>query len=106
MTRKYYEVGIIHTGSSDGERFSQFHDEIKIFETAHEVTEWLKKEYDFEIQRTVMYHADNMPCGYVFAFENADLSHVPVERWQQKDWVNISRISAEDAFEEIEYEVS
>jgi hypothetical protein len=105
MTRKYYEVGIIHTGSSDGERFSQFHDETKIFETAHEVTEWLKENYS-SAKRNDMYITDTEQCGYVYEFENADWSHSPVERWQQKDWVNIDKIEAENAFEEIAYEVS
>jgi hypothetical protein len=105
MIRKYYEVDIICTGEIDGERkFSRFDDETKIFETAYEVTEWLKKQYG-SAKRSIMYHADSIPCGYVYKFENADWSHSPVEHWQQEDWVNISRIEAETVFEEIAYEV-
>ena len=53
-----------------------------------------------------MYYAEGKPCGYVYKFENADYSHSPVERWQQEDWVNISKIKADNAFKEIEYEIS
>lgn len=105
MTLHYYEVDIVSTGSSDGEKFSQFNDETKVFETAREVTEWLKENYS-SAKRNIMYYAEGKPCGYVYKFENADYSHSPVERWQQEDWVNISKIKADNAFKEIEYEIS
>lgn len=105
MIRKYYEVDIIYTGSSDGKEFSMFDERTKIFATVDEITEWLKEEYGLVKQRTVMYCADNIPCGYVYTFENADWSHAPVEHWQQRDWVSISKICAEEAFEEVKYEI-
>jgi hypothetical protein len=104
MIRHYYEVDIISTGSTDGEQFSRFDDETKIFETAYEVTEWLKKQYG-SAKRNIMWQTDLNACGYVYKFENSDWSHSPVESWQQEDWVNISKIEAESAFEEIAYEV-
>lgn len=32
-------------------------------------------------------------CGYVFCFRNADLSHSPVERWLQQDWVEFLQVT-------------
>jgi hypothetical protein len=114
MTRIYYEADIIHTSSDDGDKFYQTGEETKVFDSAKDITDWLKKMYDCsnvwlkncEVKRSIMYYGENsIPCGYVFEFEDADYSHAPVVKWIQRDWVSFSKIVAEDAFKEVAYEV-
>ena len=103
----YYEMVITCEGSSDGEEFSVFDDKTKIFMTAGEAKEWLKKYYGNtdKVKRMQMYRGDGEPCGYIFEYENADWSHSPVEKWIQRDWVTVEKCHAEYAFEEIKYEI-
>lgn len=91
---EYYEIYIRCTGSNLYEDdYSMFNDEVKTFETADEVKEFLKATYlDAKCNR--MYSGDNVHSGFVYEFENADWSHSPVERWKQRDWVEIRKIHA------------
>jgi hypothetical protein len=104
MMTDYYEVLVTCTGSNIGEdSFSTFNNFEKVFDTAEEVKQWIKEQY--EDAKVGLSYIDikgkGVPCGYVFTFENADWSHAPVERWTQIDWVNVNKVHAECAFEEI-----
>lgn len=104
----YYEMVIICEGSSDGEEFSVFDEETKIFDTADKAREWLKEYYNtrrVSIHRMQMYRGDGIPCGYIFEYENSDWSHSPIEKWIQRDWVTVEKCHSEYAFEEIKYEI-
>jgi hypothetical protein len=116
MTCTYYEVDIIHTSSSDnGDKFYNNGEETIPFETVEKVKEWLDQKYgsehtlfkdpNYKIKRSIMYHGDSTPCGYVFEFEDADYSHAPIEKWIQRDWVTINKIVSKNAFKEVKYEV-
>jgi hypothetical protein len=115
MTCTYYEIDIIYTSSSDGDKFYNNGEETIPFETANEVKKWLDQKYGFDhplfkdlnykVKRSIMYQGDSTPCGYVFEFEDADWSHNPVERWVQRDWITVNKIISNNAFEEIKYEI-
>lgn len=34
--------------------------------------------------------------GYVIGFKNADLSHSPVEKWLQQDWIHFNEVKSLD----------
>lgn len=102
----YYEVIITCTGEESPGKFRMFNEETKIFDTPEEVITWLKDEYSHATRRQYEY-AGGMkePCGYVYDFENADWSHAPVEKWNQRDWVTVSKVHSEIIFKEIEHEI-
>lgn len=102
----YYEISILCTGSCDGKKFSLFDEETKIVDTSDEAINYLKDRYKNIIRRQLAYFEPDKPVGYMYEFENADLSHTPVEKWIQRDWVNVSKIHSEIAFEEIKYDIS
>lgn len=104
----YYEVLVTCTGSNIGEDdFSCFNEFEKLFHSPEDVRNWLKEHYgDAKVRPSYIdVNHKAVPCGYVFTFENADWSHSPVEKWTQVDWVNINKIHADNAFEEIGYEI-
>lgn len=103
---EYYEVDILCTGSdSENGKFDMFNREKKEFDSAKDVIIWLKSEYS-HAKRGVLYSADSdAPCGYTYLFENDDISHVPVQKWIQRDWVNIYKVHTENCFKEIEHEL-
>lgn len=35
-------------------------------------------------------------CGWIYGFRNSDISHYPVERWLQRDWVSFHRLEPID----------
>jgi hypothetical protein len=65
------------------------------FSDLKEVKEYLKKKYG-KCKRVPMYYDDKdgkpIKCGYIYGFRNADLSHYPVVKWLQQDWVSINEI--------------
>lgn len=105
----FYEVDILCTGSdSENGRFDVINRERKEFDSAKDIIAWLKDKYgSLNVKRGVIYDGTrDDPCGYTYLFENADLSHVPVERWIQRDWVNIYKVHTESCFKEIKHELS
>lgn len=102
---EYYEVDITCTGEESPGNFRIFNEETKIFDTPEEVIAWLKETYS-HAKRQYVYAGDiKEPCGYAYSFENCDWSHAPVEKWNQKDWVTVSKVHSEIAFEEIKHEI-
>ena len=102
----YYEVDILCTGrDKSDDKFYELDRILKQFDTVDEVVTWIKEKYNFKgVERKLMYHGDMEPCGYVFSYKNADVSHAPVEEWDQADWVSVSKVHSELVFKEIEYE--
>lgn len=109
MKNDYYEVIITCTGgNTEEDEFSVFDDDTQIFNTLEEVVQWVKREYG-HAKRSLSYitvNGESVPCGYVFTFENSDISHYPVDKWIQRDWVNIDKIHSENAFGEIDHALS
>ena len=94
----YYEVEIVKTGSPLGRgEFSRFDSDTRLFHTLDEVRAFLTEEYG-ACKRDKAYvdleDGGSKHVGYVYRFHNADLSHSPVERWYQRDWVTVSEIES------------
>lgn len=99
MKTNYVEVHITCTGKSRGrndEEYSTFDRETKQFATIEAAKQYLKEKYG-NCKRVPMYidtagAAEQL--GWIYCFNNNDISHVPVEKWHQQDWVEIRKISS------------
>ena len=61
----------------------------KSFANKKEAMDWLKEEYG-TCKRVKMYvdlDGKSLHSGFVFGFRNCDISHLPVAKWIQQDWV-------------------
>ena len=60
------------------------------FRTVEEAKAWLRGRYGAS-KRVPMYQegseGESKQVGYVYGFRNSDVSHVPVVKWLQQDWV-------------------
>jgi len=86
-------VEIEKTGKGYGknEGYHMFDRETKTFKDMLEVKKFLKETYG-KCKRVPSYvdtkDGEVKKVGYVYCFKNADLSHYPVEKWLQQDWVS------------------
>ena len=52
--------------------------------------EWIRENYG-KSKRSSMYidlpNGDVKKIGYVIGFRNADISHYPIDKWLQQDWI-------------------
>ncbi len=56
--------------------------------------EWLKEQYG-TCKRVPMYcDPDAKQVGYIYSFRASDISHVPVNKWIQQDWVEFREVRA------------
>ena len=69
------------------------------FDTMADAKAYLKDRYGSR-RRQPMYadfNGDDGPkarqVGYIYGFRNADLSHYPVDRWLQQDWVEFVEVT-------------
>ena len=91
-----FEVHITMTGkgyrSTYEDNYSCFGEDTKRFKDMESVKAWIAETYG-KCKRIPMYrdHLDGaVRCGTIFCFNNADMSHSPVDRWRQQDWVTVS----------------
>ena len=60
------------------------------FDTREQAEAWIAETYG-KSKRAKMYTErkgqPDIVCGYVIGFRNADLSHYPVDKWLQQDWI-------------------
>ncbi len=98
MEAKYYKINVTCTGKPMGrteEDYSCFDTFNKVFKTLELLKDWLKEQYG-KCKRVKMYvdeENNKTSCtGYIFCFRNGDISHIPVQKWYQQDWVEISHI--------------
>ena len=81
-------------GSKDG--FNCFDDSREFFQDIAEARIMLKERYG-TCKRSKMHidtkAGDTRHIGYIYHFHNADLSHAPVEKWYQQDWVEFHTVS-------------
>ncbi len=88
---------IIETGKSYNPKdtYSIFNRETKNFKDLKEAKEYLKDRYR-KAKRSKMYvdtkEGKALHCGYIFGFRNEDISHVPVQKWLQQDWVSFEEV--------------
>lgn len=94
----FIEVKITRTGKSYSpkDNYRIFDDETKRFNNITEAKTWLISEYG-NCRRVAMYQDSKegvtYQSGYVYGFHNSDMSHSPVERWLQQDWVSIYEVT-------------
>lgn len=100
MSTTFYEVRVTKTGKAVGrkEDYSTFDIERKEFATINAVKSYLKETYG-TCKREKMYidsHDLHQPIhiGYIYSFKNEDVSHAPVNRWYQKDWIEVRELKA------------
>ena len=89
------KVSITMTGkgyhpSSEWQQFACDH---KTFANMEAVNAWLAETYG-NSKRVPMYtdtkDGKTIRSGYVIGFRNADVSHYPVDKWIQQDWLQFS----------------
>jgi hypothetical protein len=91
-------ISITETGRSYGknEKFKIFNEyEKKGFESIEQALSWLKGNYEkssWKNKRPCFVDTDSgtKQVGFVIGFRNADLSHYPVNKWIQQDWVSFN----------------
>ena len=100
MKIKYYEVIVTCTGKgykSNQEPYQRFDHFTETFANKEEVTNWLKDRYG-NCKRIKMYQDGedgySHHVGYIYCFNSADWSHTPVEKWRQRDWVEVRFVTA------------
>lgn len=97
---EYYELSITQTGKPKGrtkEDYATFNIESKTFRTEEEARQYLKDTYG-DCKKQAMYQDTKEGAeqiGWVYHFNNEDISHVPVEKWYQLDWVTITHVKGE-----------
>jgi hypothetical protein len=95
------QLQITRTGKSYSPKakWTCFDEETKNFPDMKTVREWLRKEYG-NAKRVPMFtdtkDGKTLRTGWVIGFRNADLSHYPVNKWIQQDWIHVREIKEID----------
>jgi hypothetical protein len=95
------ELDIIMTGKgySPKSEWRQFAHERKTFADMQDVNRFLNDRYG-KAKRRPMYvdmkDGRAVRCGWVIGFHASDISHVPVEKWIQQDWVHVRECKTVD----------
>lgn len=90
------QLTITETGKSyaKNSRWERMSERNISFPSTTEAKKFLRETYG-KCKRNKMYVDKNgkaMHCGYIYGFHNADLSHLPVVKWIQQDWVCFSEV--------------
>ena len=91
-----YQIKITMTGRSykTKDEYATFDTKDVNCRTFAEVKEYLDKEYG-TCKRVKMFrdYVGEYPrtnhVGWIYCFNNSDISHSPVEKWRQQDWVEV-----------------
>jgi len=90
------QVSITMTGKSynPNEKYSIFNHELKTFDNLQDAKKWLRDTYGKSKRNRMYVDSKNEAkhIGYVIGFKNADLSHYPVEKWLQQDWIEFREV--------------
>lgn len=89
----YVQLYIISTGKGYAPKseWQGMNDETKTFANIKEAQAYLKERYG-KAKRAPMYvdvNGKSKQIGWVIGFRNADWSHHPVDKWIQRDWVEV-----------------
>ena len=97
MLTERYEILVTETGAP------LFSDEYRIFDShQHEFTtydeclDWIKERYGSHKKRPVFCDTRDgktEQVGWIYSFRNCDYSHSPLEKWNQRDWVEVNHIT-------------
>lgn len=75
-----------------------FDERKKTFPAIEAAKDWLGNEYG-NCKRSKIYQdkdGDAIHCGWIYGYHNSDISHLPVEKWLQQDWVKFQEVSTVD----------
>lgn len=94
------QVIITMTGKSYNpkDEYRYFDKETLTFADKDEANKALAKRYGKSWNRRDKMFVDTksgeaLHCGYVVGFHNADFSHVRVEKWLQRDWIEFREVN-------------
>lgn len=91
------QINIVMTGKgySPKDKFRGMGERTEYFGDMKEAREFIKETYG-KCKRVPMYvdtkEGKTKKIGYVFGFHNEDVSHSPVEKWIQQDWVSFNEV--------------
>lgn len=91
------QLKIVRTGKgySPKDQWTRFDDELKSFATMQDAKEWIKENYG-KAKRVPMFvdtkDGQSKKVGYVIGFRNSDISHYPVNKWLQQDWIEFREV--------------
>lgn len=94
---KMIMLDIIKTskGYNPKDRYIMFDSDKLMFYNIKKAKEWLKEEYG-NCKREKIYRDDErgkaINTGYIYCFRNSDISHLPIEKWLQQDWVEFKEV--------------
>ena len=92
--KTYYTIEITSTAKSCGcnsEPYRVFDRQTEHFTNLEAVKQRLGEKYG-NCKREKIFRDDNgkaVQVGWVYCFNNDDISHVPVDKWHQQDWVEV-----------------
>ncbi len=92
------ELIITKTGKEYGKSkdYRIFDNDRKVFVSLKDAKQWLKENYG-NCKKQKMFidlkSGETKQSGYIYSFHNSDLSHSPVEKWLQQDWVEIREVN-------------
>ncbi len=88
------QLHITMTGKGYGSK-----EQWRIFDTAThnfkdmaKAKEYLKETYGKAKRTAMRQDPDGKQIGYVYGFRNSDISHVPVDKWIEQDWVEFREV--------------
>ena len=96
-----FELRITMTGKgySPKDKFQCFDTERKNgFASMREVYAYLQEQYG-KAKRSAMYidtKGKSIRCGWIIGFRADDICHVPVQKWIQQDWIELTKVETVD----------
>jgi len=84
------QITITSKSYSPKDQYRIFHKEERSFPDMKAAKNWIKENYG-KSKRSPMFidTKDGVKkVGYVIGFRNDDISHFPVEKWLQQDWIS------------------
>ena len=98
MSDVSYHIHIVCTAKSRGKNQEDYHifeREDHNFKTEDEAKQFICDKYG-KCKRDKMYKdlsdGEVLHIGYIYCFANDDISHSPVQKWWQQDWVTIEKV--------------
>ena len=83
-------ISMTGKGYHPSSEWRRFADDTRTFPDMATAKAWLKEQYG-KCKRVPMFRdtaEGTKRIGYVYSFRADDISHVPVEKWLQQDWVS------------------
>lgn len=96
VTNTFYSVRITETGADLFSSVYRFIDERSFnFDNLQATIDFIAQRYENRKRQKMYVDGENgeaLHVGWVYKYRNADVSHSPVEQWNQCDWVQIVEV--------------